>query len=167
MQPFIPEIWSEGALDSIRSSTVMAPFLKDPNPKTINVKVPRSPEWIASRDLYTAEWQELTDKLIGAGFLEYDEDGCLGVNTADHTYVRQENPDYDPDYKPAELTVTIPSVASGGLVVNTGNGSMIPAPLDNGYIIPKAAANIHREHLRRLNEPNYFPNPPETPTVSP
>lgn len=109
--PFLPEAYSAPALEAIKQSSLTISSFRDPNPTTISVKVPRSPEWVASRDAFVAEWQKLTDDLLAAEFLEYDDEGCLTPNTVDHKFVRQENPDYDPNYKPSMLTVTIPKAA--------------------------------------------------------
>jgi hypothetical protein len=83
-------------------------FTADPNPKTIQRVVPHTAEWLAARAKFVEAWDAMTKLGLEAGYLEDEYEMGTVPTTLDHTYETIPNPEFDPDYQPPMVTVTIP-----------------------------------------------------------
>lgn len=114
---FIPSIWDPELLKAFTQSIV----IRDRNPKTVTVPLPRDPVWLAARDAFLARWNALTDEGAAAGYIEDTYEGW--VPASDQTYGTIANPDYDASREGETVTfqVTVDPHTPSGVVIVSNN----------------------------------------------
>lgn len=122
--PIVPESLTRGIMDSFLENMRQGQRMQiemageDPdNLPTRYVQHPLAPDFLTERAVFVERWEAMQQEGLAAGYLEwghcYECGGPAQPTTATTEYLREPNPDYDPD-KP--LPKLAQHVADGGAV---------------------------------------------------